>query len=404
MLDRSILASAIKDRRAWEKIRDYIRTSDASPPVGFWLERLREYYDRDKNASAADRDVLRELGSRAITNPKHAEAITAVLDDLPESASPDNVVALVLDMRRRNLILELAAESSPKKADKLFAELSEIWGKNDITTPSDVEYARDWEQLNDVVGVHRRIPFGIASLDSRTGGGVLPGHSVLIFGRTEIGKSCLTISLAANLVKAGQKLLYVGNEDSIHILKARMRTSLLGWTNSKIDQLPRRATRLLKELAADRLTMVSLAPGSISELEDLTEIHKPDVLVLDQIRNLSGTEDGMTQRMESNAIRLRALLNKRRMIGLSVTQAGDRSQRHGEDGPLYLSAGDVDSSRVGLPGTLDLMLGVGANREMLSRGLRMISFAKNKLCSDLNAREPLVLKFDLATSRVLDGE
>jgi hypothetical protein len=150
--------------------------------------------------------------------------------------------------------------------------------------------------------------------------------------------------------------------------------------------------------------MVKMTPGSISALEDLTEKHAPSVLVVDQIRNLSGPEDGMTQKMEQNAIRFRSLLNRRKLIGISVTQAGDRSQKHGEDGPLYLSAGDVDSSRVGLPGTADLQIGIGCNAEMLSRGLRMLNFAKNKLSSDPGSREPLIVRFDTSRSMVLDGD
>src|SRR5262249_4693846 len=155
------------------------------------------------------------------------------------------------------------------------------------------------------------------------------------------------------------RVLYVGNEDAIDTLKARMRLSLLNWTQEQLEKLPKKALRLLTEISGDRLTMVNVTPGSISELEDLTEKHEPTVLVVDQIRNLSGAEDGMTQKMEHNAIKFRSLLNRKKLIGISVTQAGDRSQRHGEDGPLYLGPGDVDSSRVGLPGTVDLMLGVG---------------------------------------------
>jgi archaellum biogenesis ATPase FlaH len=404
-IDQQILATCIKSRKAYESIKEFAKGHDFSPTVGFWWGQLAAYYERDRDVSTVDVAVLREIGLGTITNPKQTESTAAVLDGLPQDVSVENVVSLVLDMRKRNLVMELAANiHNPKKSEQVYTELSTIWGKSDLVKPSEVEYAKDWDKLDTIVGSSRRVPFGVASLDRRIGGGVLPGHNVLIFGRTEIGKSCLTISLAANLIKQGKTLLYVGNEDSIHLLKARMRTSLLGWPESKIWQLPKKASRLLTELAADRLTMASLYPGSISELQDLVEKHTPQVLVLDQIRNLTGPEDGMTQRLESNAIAFRSLLSKKQMIGISVTQAGDRSQGHNSDGPLYLSAGDVDSSRVGLPGTLDLMLGVGANREMMQRGLRMISFAKNKLSSDPSAREPLVLRFDLTTSQVTDGE
>jgi KaiC len=404
VIEQHILQSAIQSRVAYDRINGFTKSSDFSPPIGFWYERLREYYARDQSATSANLETLRELGLRSITNPKQSAGLMAALSGLPPDCSVENVVTLVLDLRKRNLVLELAAQDDPKKADKLFSELLEIWDKKELTKTSEVEYAKDWADLDSVVGASRRIPLGIPSLDGRIGGGVLPGHHVLIFGRTEIGKSCLSVALAANILKSRLSVLYVGNEDEINILKSRMRLSLLGWNQQQWEKLPKRGTRLLTELVADRLTMVKMTPGSISELEDLAAKHGPSVLVVDQIRNLSGPEDGMTQRMEHNAIRFRSLLNRLKLIGISVTQAGDRSQGHNQDGPLYLSAGDVDSSRVGLPGTADLQIGIGCNHEMMARGLRMLSFAKNKLSSDPGSRDPLLVRFDLARSMVLDGD
>src|SRR5271166_33919 len=400
MLDKEILATIIQSRAAYERVKDYLKDSDASPQVAFWLKLVREYYARDSEARYVSIPVLRTLGEQAITNPKHAPPILAVLESLPETVSQDNVVACVLDLRRYNLSAEFAAATmgkDRKKADKLLAELIEIWDQSDVADEAtEIEYAKDWKHLDSVVGKERRISLGLTSLDDRIGGGCLPGHHVLIFCRTEIRKSCLTVALAANLVSSGERVLYVGNEDEINILKARMRLSLLGWTQSALEKKPKKAARLLQERTADRLTMVRMAPGSMSALEDLTAKHKPSVLVLDQIRNLAGSEDAMTQRMEHNAIRFRSLLSREHLIGISVTQSRANIG-------LYLSADDVDSSKVGLPGTVDLMLGVSATPDMLSRGLRMISFAKNKLASGPQSREPLTVRFNLEQSRVSDG-
>jgi hypothetical protein len=406
-LDQQILAAIISSRHAYDRIKDYLNDKDASPSVAFWLSIVREYYGRDGGVPAIQMQTLRALGEQRITNPKHAPAILEALDSATASpASPANIVEYVLNLRRYNLSAEFAAASMSndrKKADKLLAELNEIWCKTELKQESEIEYARDWDTLDEAVGSHNRIKLGIPSLDSRIGGGVLPGHHVLIFGRTEIGKSCLTIALTANLLKQGKSVLYVGNEDEINILKSRMRLSLLNQSQEWVDTHPKKAARLLAEMTADRLTMVKATPGSISECEDLVAKHSPTALILDQIRNLAGPEDGMTQRMEANAIRFRSLLSRNHLVGLSVTQAGDRSQGHNQQGPIYLTAGDVDSSRVGLPGTVDLMLGVGASTEMLSRGLRMISFAKNKLHSGAQSREPLMLRFNTERSIVTDG-
>jgi hypothetical protein len=405
LLDSQILSACLSSRQAYDSVKDHFNAKEASPSVAFWYELVRDYYERDKTAESVRADTLRELGARRITNPKHADAILATLDDLKPVSSP-NVVELVLDLRRSNLALEFAAATSNKdhnKASELLSQLNAVWEQVNLDDKSDIEYAKDWTDLDATVGSGNRVSIGPASLDARISGGALPGHHVLIFGRTEIGKSCLTVSTTANLIRSGKNVLYIGNEDSINILKSRVRLSLLGQPQSWLDSHPNKAKRLLAELCPpERLTMVHIHPGSISEVEDLTAKHSPNIIVLDQIRNLSGAEDGMTQKMEHNAIRFRSLLGRQKIIGISVTQAGDRSQGHNSDGPIYLSAGDVDSSRVGLPGTVDLQIGIGANAEMLARGLRMLSFAKNKLATGGKSREPLLVRFNLELNRVED--
>lgn len=404
MLDAHILAAVIADRSAYEQIHEFINTKDFSPATAFWWDLVCEYYGRDKNCATVDIPTLRGIGEKRITNPKHVQSMVGALDGLPNGVSAANIAGMVLDLRRYNLAAEFASHAMSgdrKKADKLLVALNDVWDKTELKK-SEVEYAKDWNELDSVVGSHNRVPIGPKSLDTRTGGGALPGHHVLVFGRTEVGKSCFAINAAGNFIRAGKRVLYVGNEDEINVLKTRLRLNLLNRSQQWIDSHPIKASRLLAEATGNRLTMVKATPGSISEVEDLVAKHTPSVLVVDQIRNLSGPEDGMTQRMEGNAIRFRSLLGRHHLIGLSVTQAGDRSMSHNADSPIYLSTGDVDSSRVGLPGTVDLMIGIGGNRDMLAKGLRALSLCKNKLMSGAASREPLIVKFDLARSIVSD--
>ena len=143
-----------------------------------------------------------------------------------------------------------------------------------------------------------------------------------------------------------------------------------------------------------------MQPGSVSALTKDVEEFTPAVVVIDQLRNMSSPEEGMTQRLEANAIRFRNFISQYGLIGVSVTQAGDKSQKHGEDTPIWLSSGDVDSSRVGLPAQVDLMLGIGGNSEMLQRGQRAVSMVKNKCATGALSREGFICQFDLARSIV----
>ena len=64
----------------------------------------------------------------------------------------------------------------------------------------------------------------------------------------------------------------------------------------------------------------------------------------------------MTQGLNRIAIQFRSLLLDYGLIGVSVTQANDRTQHSGQEPPIWLGLGDVDSSRTGLPAQADLML------------------------------------------------
>jgi hypothetical protein len=351
-----------------------------------------------------DKATLCALGEPKLS-PKQKDSLIGVVQGLDIPASPLNVAEIVLALKRRNLTAEFASAQmggEAAKATKLLASLNEIWGKDSLGPDSESETwndARPIESLFDVVGKDKRIPFGCPSINGRLSGGLLPGNHVVIFGRTEVGKSSFVIDCTARLIKNKQRVLYIGNEDQIDVLKARMVSRLLKTPQEQLEADKAGTTAAFKPYE-DSLMMTQLYNGGVDSIRKRVLEWQPTVLVIDQFRNLSGGEDGMTQRMEANAIKLRALLLECGLIGISVTQANDRSERHGQEAPIYLQTGDVDSSRVGLPSQADLLLGIGANSEMKQRGQRYISFCKNKTSSARDAHEGLMVQFDLSISRV----
>lgn len=381
-----------------------MKASDLTPTVGFWWKILNEAYTRDPTARHLDVNTLGELGKPQISSPKQTDSIMGVLSSLEPSASPINVVQVVLELKRKNLTAEFAAASmsgDKKQADKLLESLNEVWEQSDLVEAKAAEWmdARPIETLFQRVGRDKRIPFGCPALNAKLDGGVLPGHHVVIFGRTEVGKSSFVIDATARLLKHSQRILYIGNEDQIDILKLRLLGRCLKITQAELERDAGKAARDFKPWE-DNLLMTQLYNGSIDSIRKRVIEFKPTVLVIDQFRNLLSDQDGLTRGMESNAIKLRALLLEHQLIGISVTQANDRSERHGQDSPVYLQTGDVDSSRVGLPSQADLLIGIGANQEMKMRNQRFINFCKNKLSSAPGAHEGIVVNFDLAISRV----
>jgi hypothetical protein len=149
------------------------------------------------------------------------------------------------------------------------------------------------------------------------------------------------------------------------------------------------AIQAYKERGLDeRLGFLKMTHASVEDLRRPIEEFEPQVLVLDQIRNLAGAEETV-KRLDENGQHVRELLGEYQLIGLSIAQASAYSG-------TWPTMEDLDSSKTGLPACADLMIGMGANEDMLARGHRALSIVKNKLSAEANAKEGLQVEMDLA--------
>lgn len=403
-LDRQILHACIADRKAYDRIKDHVDPKDFTPPVKFWWGILAEYYRRDGGCTRADSDVLGELGRQNITNPKHRDTIMAALVGSGD-ASVRNIVSAVLGLQRYNTAAEFAAAAMAGDSDKakqLLEKVNDLWERDTLDGPlSERQYAVPVDDLFNVVGSEKRIPILPGALNERIGNGVMAGHNVLIFGRTEVGKSTFAINMASGLVRRNRKVLYVGNEDGINLLKSRFVCRLTGRTWAEVERSKAESASLFRERGGeDRLRLVHMQPGTVDALVPDIEEFEPDFVFVDQIRNLASSEADLTPRLEANATRFRNLVSRYNIVGVGVAQARDASERHNQEPPIWLSTGDIADSRVGLPSQMDLIIGIGGSSDMLRRNQRSISLCKNKLASDANSREGFIVEFDLARSGV----
>ncbi len=406
MLDAKLIAASIQSKAAWDRIAPHFTEGDFSPVSKFWFALVKDWYARDPQATGIDKSLLVDLGRQKITNKKHIESLVGFMTDLPEAPSPDNVAQIALEMKRYTVGMALGAAiagQDDKKARELLPLFNELQSATTLTakgTKQEFEAAADWDQLDEIVGRGNRIAIQPQKLVDQTNGGGLPGHAVLIFGRSDAGKSTFTLNAVGGFVKQKKRTLYVGNEESINIQKARMRNHLSGMSNEEIEKNPKQANDLARKRAGDYLHMVHLHKGSIDDINRLASIYEPEVVVLDQIRGMSvASGEKMTQRLEQVAIEWRQFLSQG-YLGVSVTQANDRTERYGQEPPIILTQSDIDSSRTGVPGANDLILGVGVNEELRSRGQRMISIAKSKLSSAKNAKEPFLVDMDTDRCKV----
>lgn len=406
MLDAQVVAACLASREAYERVAPFLTKSDFTPAGAFWWELVRDWYDSDRTAATVTRSALEQLGATRITNPKHRESLMGFLNELPTPDSPANIASVLLELKRHNVGLELAtaiASQDQKKVRVLLPQFDALMACTELRkdTPTQIAYAVSVEELFRKVDSANRVPLAPALLNERIGGGALPGHHILIFGRPEAGKSTFAINMAGSLVRRGKRVLYIGNEDQIDILKSRMLSRVTGLTWEEAERRPDEAAKLFRQRnGEDCLRMAQARHATANDLRKPIEEFEPEILVLDQIRNLHSDDENMTQSLNKIAIQVRGLLLDYGLIGVSVTQANDRTERHGQQPPAWLGMADVDSSRTGLPAQADLMLGIGCDSDLQARNQRAISLPKNKLSSAPNSHSGFIVTLDTARSKV----
>lgn len=402
MLDAKLVASAVESRKAYERIAPHITEKELGPHAQFWWKLIGEWYARDRNAQRVDLALLVDNGKRNIHNKKHVESLLGFITTLPDAVSPDNVAQSVLELQRFNAGMELAQAltgTDIRAVRKLLEKYGTLLDATD-TFGADHADAADWGELHDKVDSSHRIALAPSRLNQRLRGGVWPGSHILIVGRTDMGKTTLAINMGAGFLFTNQRLLYLGTEDSINALKYRMMGRLANMSPEEIEANKGEAQRLAEEKAGDRLMMRQLPIANRASIVAAIEEHEPTAVVFDQIRSYAGKGEGMTAKLEEAGVEFRNIISKYNLVGVSVTQANDRSTKYGDSPPAELGLSDIDSSRTGLPGTADLILGLGADSELLARGQRLITPMKNKFSSEKDSKSPLIVQFDTARSKV----
>jgi archaellum biogenesis ATPase FlaH len=229
-------------------------------------------------------------------------------------------------------------------------------------------------------------------LNNNLDGGLLKGHHVVVFGPTEIGKSLFLLNAVRGFMEQGLTTLFVLNEEPADDLIERFLTGVLQKDKHTIRKNHVKAQAAAMAKGWDKVIWAELSPGTLGEVRGLVEKYKPDVLIVDQIRNLDAGEPNFVRTLEKCAQAMRNFAKKYKLVAISVTQAADSAT-----GKTILGRGDIDSSNIGIPGTADLMLGIGCSLSEEYTGIRTFSFPKNKVSGQ---KSPVNALFNMATQRI----
>lgn len=333
-----------------------------------------DYYSRDKAATTVDVDVL--LSRIEVDHPKHVDRIRNLLEST-ESVSVNNLYELILAQRKYILKQQLAnalLSSDDARVQELMLEYKSL--------DSEEEESED-------TGVYRSVTPDAILKEKQEGsiflypkqlhdivGKVNKGHHIVIYARPECGKTATTFNLVASFLKQGLVVMYVGNEDPYTSMLVRMMSCISERTEEEINADPSGTHEILRERGYDNFIFIDKGAATPYQIEQRVERFNPDVLVVDQIRNLKVGSEGKTQLLESAAMAMRELAKNHNILAVSVTQAGDTAINK-----RILTMEDVEYSRTGVQGTADVMIGVGADDACLTQGIRYYSVTKNKISS-----------------------
>lgn len=382
MSERHLIASFIANRDAYSKVAEHIDPNALTEQGKLIVKHVGEYYDRDPDAQFVDPELLTGAVTRSLGNPKHQATFADLIKDLSSlEVSPQNVVADYIAVNRAAVGAKLATMlASGRGIDEVRPVLEEYTAWTKTETVEEKEAAQILKGASVLELVSRRTQNGglikllPTALNERLDGGLLRGHHVVVFARPEVGKTAFVVNAIDGFCQQALRTLYIGNEDPIDDIVLRLVGRMSDMTKHEVIDDPIRADTVARQRGYDNVVLASLAPGTTAEIEELVKEYKPDVLVVDQLRNVNiGKEDNFTRKLEIAAQQVRAIGKRNNALVISITQAGDSAS-----GKSILDMGDVDSSNTGIPAQADVMVGIGMSMEDEHMGRRVLSLPKNK--------------------------
>lgn len=400
-IEKQIIAAALQSREAWESLHTLDVHKDLSPEGQRVLDEIKSYYARDVGTAAADLSLIHSALRRSLSNPKHQELFEEYLTGVSNlgAVSTPNVLGELAELKRYRIGQKLAAALvSGKDAQQVSALVADYQSLEVSPTVTSAlpKYKTGWdiaELMQENFNRANLIKLSPKTLNDRMDGGMMKGDQMIVFAATEMGKTLFAVNLCAGFLFQNLKVLYCKNEEPKARTNLRLINRLSGKTKSELyDQAIWDEVRTsLREKGYERFSIVDLSPGTLPEIDKLVQELTPDVVVVDQIRNLDVENENRTNQLERAATGMRNLAKRRNFLSVGLTQAGASAF-----GKSILNRGDIDGSNVGIPGQADLMLGIGANEEQEAAGIRWLSLPKAKG----GDHTPFAVSFDPLLSKV----
>ena len=383
-MERDLLACALHSRQDYELILSYIsvKSNSYSKEFQLLLGKIGEYYARDSAVEGVSPELLMAQIGETLRSEKLVARLTEFVNEAAAgTASLANVKAVILLAKQQEVADKLSAalvtDLGSEKIDALVEELKELRSKNSLDDNQDddilhnVDLFKLMEEEYDPTNVIELYP---RSLNDRLDAGAKKGHHVTLFGMSNIGKSAFSINLGCGTARQGKRVMHLINEDRGQDIYIRYVSNLSDMDKHSVRDNPYLANERAMAKGLGNVIVKDIKPGSPEEIKRLVEKYKPDVIIVDQLRNLIVKADSRVNQLERAATEMRNIAKQCGVLVVSVTQAGDSARDK-----LVLDGGDIDFSNVGIPAQADLLIGIGCNAEYEQQGLRMLTLIKNKI-------------------------
>lgn len=376
--ESKIISAIVHSRAAFATVQSYYESKDLSDLGDLIYKEVALYYKRDGKAQSADKECIEARLNRKYS--KHADKFHRVLSRL-RKVSIDNVLEDYRQVKRAaaaSLAGSYLMKGDYNEAAPLLERYASLEDMKQGNENAPIVYQdAEADDFCESLTRENRIPIAPTKLNEYLGGGLVAGCHVLVYAPPECGKTAMAINLAYSIAVKGRKILYIGNEESADMYLNRFLCRFCRWPLDKVLADKPAAMVLARKRGWKNLIFVHMSPGSIAQAQEIILEHKPSVVVIDQLSNLTlskGKEPEKTQLLEKLAYAMRMFYSRNKIAGVSMSQADEKAI-----GKLYLTIKNVYYSNVGVQGMCDVMIGIGMNDEFERMGRRVLNITKNKL-------------------------
>ena len=382
-MEALLITAAIQNRELWERISLLLSPEDLGTLGSILWEEIGKYYKADNNAREVQVPILMHLLEARLPDPKHVTLCQRLVVGSDLKVSEANVERMIWEIKKQQQGIKLASALAANDDTSIrqhigkyqslldFSLSSGSSGTDSATLPEVSDF------LTQKADTGNRILIAPQALNEKLGGGAQRGNVLLVYGRPEVGKTLFLVNLISHFLPQGLKTLYLGNEEPLHQIVRRILTNLSGIPGMELELKKKEVSELVNKKGYGLLRAAHIGGMTPQFISDLVAKESPDVIVLDQLRNLKVKSESRVNQLEESARFMREIAATYNALVIETTQAGDSANQK-----LVVEMGDVDWSNTGIPGAVDVMIGIGSNTEYEQLGRRMLALPKNKLSGD----------------------